>query len=621
MSLTHDHARRQALVRTAAHGCEQPWARVNGDASLVPWQSDGWRRAAAIRAALGGGRRKLMAQRNGCAYAGGSIYSQGVSMTHPSTWRSRAWALCGLLALSQPILALADETPIVRTAQGDIQGARIAGVVQYRGIPYAKAPVGALRWVAPQTPEPWAGVRDGAQFGPACPQAPEVIADNGPHSEDCLLLNVYVPPGSSAQPRPVFLWVHGSGTVLGSGSYYDAAKLALATDAVVVTFNYRLGALGWLWTSGMQSEKKGGNFALQDQQAAMQWVQRHIAAFQGDPQRVTLAGQSIGANSVSVHLASPTAAGLFQRALVASGVEPPGLASSSTAAQSGDGFATKLGCPASAEQMACLRQRSVDDILRVSPTYADIGRVGVPWHNFVDGSLITQDVFKAVSNRQFNQVPIMVGSVMDEGRGFIPFSFDLDGTPMTEAEYKTSVSGFVGASLQPLLTGFLYPSSKLGGPNLAASQVFTDVFACQSNELARRASAHVPVYMYEFADRQAPTFYVDPFMDQGAYHASDLLYWFQTPTGGAPISLAPAQLRLSQQMQRYVKRFVHTGDPGSSLGVGDTDVAWPRFNASRKPLLTLAPDATRVSDGGVFQKAHQCGTWSFFIALRLAGIA
>jgi para-nitrobenzyl esterase len=539
----------------------------------------------------------------------------------PRAWSARAWALCGALAWAHSGLAQASGEPIVHTAQGDIQGAQIAGVTQFRGIPYAKPPVGALRWVAPQAPESWAGVRDGSHFGPACPQAPEVIADNGPHSEDCLLLNVYVPPGAQDKPRPVILWVHGSGTVLGSGSYFDASKLAQATDAVVVTFNYRLGALGWLWTSGMQAERKGANFALQDQQAAMRWVQRHIAAFQGDAQRVTLAGQSIGANSVSVHLASPKAAGLFQRAFVASGVEPPGLATPARVAQTGDGFAVKLGCPAGAEQMACLRGRSVDDILRVSPTYADIARIGVPWQNFVDGELITQDVFKAVSKGQFNRVPIMVGSTTEEGRGFIPVSYELDGTAMTEAEYKQAISGFVGASLQPLMTGLLYPTSKYGAPNLAASQVLTDVFACQANELAQRAADQVPVFMYEFADRQAPAFYVDPFLDQGAFHASDLLYWFQTPTGGAPIALSPKQLRLSQQMQRYLKRFAHTGDPGSGLSSTDADVAWPRFNAGRKPVLTLLPDASAVSDGGVFQKAHQCGTWSFFIALRLMGLA
>lgn len=535
--------------------------------------------------------------------------------------RAQVMRWTALLALAASGTAFASDALTVRTAQGDVQGTTVSGVRQFRGIPYAKPPVGDLRWVSPQAPDPWQGVRDATRFGPSCPQVPEVIADNGPHSEDCLFVNVYVPPGAELASRPVFLWVHGSGTLLGSGSYFDASKLAQATDAVVVTFNHRLGALGWLWTSGMLAEHRGGNFALQDQQAAMRWVQRNIAAFHGDPKRVTLAGQSIGSNSVSVHLASPTASGLFHRALLASGVEPPGLASAAKAAQAGDGFATKLGCVAGPNQLACLHSRSVEEILRVSPTYGDIGRTGVPWQNFIDGKLITQDVFKAVSSQQFNRVPIMVGSTLDDGRGFIPVSWELDGTAMTEAEYKTAISGFVGASLQPLLTGLLYPSSKFGAPNLAASQVLTDVFACQSNELARRASEHVPVYMYEFADRQAPTFYTDPFMAQGAFHASDLIYWFQTPTGGAPIALTEPQLRLSQQMQRYVKRFVHTGDPGSVPSVGDADAAWPRVMGTKRPVLTLVPDGTRVTDGAAFQKAHLCATWSFFIALRLMGLA
>jgi para-nitrobenzyl esterase len=521
-------------------------------------------------------------------------------------------------------LARADVTSAagqIQTRQGTVQGIHVAGVDQYRGMPYAQAPVGSLRWAAPQAPQPWQGVRDGSQFGAACPQAPGPLSDNGPQSEDCLWINVYVPPAATRASKPVILWVHGSGTVLGSGSYYDASKLALATDAVVVTFNYRLGALGWLWTTGMQGEARGHNFALQDQQAAMQWVQRNIAAFGGDPGQVTLAGQSIGANSVSVHLASPTAAGLFQRAFLASGVEPPGLATSAAAAKTGDAFAQQLGCAAGSDQMSCLRAKSTDDILAISPTYGDIARTGVPWHNFIDGQVITQDVFNAISKGQFNKVPILAGSALDDGRGFIPYSYELDGTPMTEAEYKQAISGFVGASLQPLLTGLLYPTSKYGAPDLAASQVLTDVFACQANELVRRASPAVPAFLYEFADRTAPQYLTDPFMDQGAYHASDLLYWFQTPVGGAPLALNATQQQLSNQMQRYFRRFVHHGDPNVDDGVAVTDPRWPAFNSLSKPWMTWASGGAQVRDGGGFQRDHQCGTWGFFIALRLMGLA
>lgn len=506
----------------------------------------------------------------------------------------------------------------VQVTEGALQGALIDGVQQFRGIPYAQAPVGALRWVAPQSPRTWSGVRDASTFGAACPQRPEPFAAAGPQSEDCLFLNVYVPP--TTKPRPVIFWIPGGGTVLGAGAQYDASKLSLATDAVVVTINYRLGALGWLWTSGMAAEKRGHNFALQDQQAAMRWVQRNIAAFGGDPGRVTLVGESIGATSASVHLTSPSAAGLFQRVILASGVEAPGLPSAEQAAQRGDGVAASLGCPSGASQMACLRGLSVPDLLANAPGYADIGRQGVPWTNFVDGEVVAQDVLKAISRGEFNRVPIMVGSTLDEGRGFIPLSYDLDGTPMTEAEYKQAIRAFLGPSLQPVLTDWLYPVSKYGAPNLAASQVWTDLFACQSNELAQRAHSQVPVFMYEFADRQAPVFVEDPFIDQGAFHASDLLYWFQTPPGGAPLQLSPRQLQLSQQMQRYWKRFVHEGDPGSTAVAAVGDPAWPRYGTWRKPVLSLAPQATQVLDWGAFQRSHQCSAWSFFIALRLAGL-
>ena len=270
--------------------------------------------------------------------------------------------------------------------------------------------------------------------------------------------------------------------------------------------------------------------------------------------------------------------------------------------------------------MACLRSLGVSEMLASAPGYIDIGRQGVPWTNFVDGEVVAQDVLKAISRGEFNRVPIMVGTTLDEGRGFIPLSFDLDGSPMTEAEYKQAIRAFLGASLQPVLTDWLYPVSKYGAPNLAASQVWTDVFACQSNELAQRAHAQVPVYMYEFADRQAPVFVEDPFIDQGAFHASDLLYWFQTPPGGAPLKLSAEQLRLSQQMQRLWKRFVHVGDPGSTTAAAAGDPVWPRYSGWRKPVLSLAPQATQVLDWGAFQRSHQCGAWSLFIALRLAGL-
>lgn len=532
-----------------------------------------------------------------------------------------AWALGALCVggAQAQIAEPAPNGPVVRLAVGDLVGTTENGVDQFRGIPYAQAPVGALRWAAPQTARAWAGARDASQFGAACPQAPEPFGDNVRNSEDCLFLNVYVPPSITSAQRPVIVWIPGSGQVLGSARQYDASKLAQATQAVVVTMNYRLGALGWLWTSGMAAERKGHNFALQDQQEAMRWVRRHIGHFGGDPDRITMAGESVGSISASLHLVSPTAKGLFHRAILASGIAPPGLLSSAKAAELGDAFALKVGCPADANQLACLRAKSPEALIQASPTYADIGRDGLAWQNFVDGEMITGDVFPALSKGNFNKVPVMVGTTKDEGRGFIPLSFDLDGTPMTQDEYVQATKKFIGNFMQPLLSDLMYPSGKFGGPAQAYSQLVTDGwFACQSSEVAYRASGHVPTYAYEFADRTAPEFVRDPFMASGAFHASDLLYWFQTPVGGAPLSLNPAQKRLSDQMMRYWKRFAETGQPDQS---GSGDPSWPKFNKLSTPFLTLVPDAINTQDWGAFQRAHQCTAWSLLYAMRSLGLS
>lgn len=532
------------------------------------------------------------------------------------TWTRRLGAAFSLACCTMG-MAQAQSNPTVHLAVGDLSGFLQDGVAQFRGIPYAAPPVGALRWVAPQPAKAWSGLRDATHFGAACPQVPDPFGSPSlTTSEDCLSLNVYVPTGASMGPRPVIVWIPGGGQVMGAASQYDASRLAQAAQAVVVTMNYRLGALGWLWTSGMVAENKGHNFSIQDQQEAMRWVNRHIGAFNGDVSRITMAGQSVGSISASLHLVSPTAAGLFHRAILLSGISPPGLLTSAKAAEVGDAFAVKVGCPAGPEQMNCLRGKSPDALLKVSPGYTYIGRDGLPWQNFIDGEVITGEVFSALSKGHFNKVPVMVGSTKDEGQGFVPIAFDLDGSPMTQDEYAGAATTFIGSGA-PLLTGLLYPSSKIGSPAQAWSQVVTDGwFACQANEVARRAGAQVPVYAYEFADTHAPEFVRDPYMASGAFHAGDLLYWFQTPIAGAPLTLNPAQKRLSDQMMRYWKRFAESGQPNEA---GSADPVWPKYNGLSTPYLTLVPDAISTQQWGAFQRAHQCTAWSLLYTLRSLG--
>src|SRR6516225_6806409 len=214
--------------------------------------------------------------------------------------------------------------PVVRIGGGLVRGADNGGVSTFLGLPYAAPPTGNLRWRPPQPASSWSGVRDATQFGPSCPQAltRNPLLPPGPISEDCLYLNVYAPPvGSNDQGgRPVLVWIHGGGLVQDGARDYDGSKLA-AAGAVVVTINYRLGALGFLAHPALASRPGGaaGNYGLMDQQAALRWVQRNIARFGGDPDNVTIAGQSAGGLSVLAQMVSPGARGLFQRAIVQSG--------------------------------------------------------------------------------------------------------------------------------------------------------------------------------------------------------------------------------------------------------------------------------------------------------------
>src|SRR5947209_13557256 len=248
--------------------------------------------------------------------------------------------------------------PIVRIADGSVRGAAVPSGYEFLGLPYAASPTGDLRWRPPQPPAGWEGVRDATQFAPSCPQPASPFAPPAPFSEDCLYLNVYTPTLRRHADRPVLVWIHGGGFTEDASRNYDGSKLA-ADGTVVVTINYRLGALGFLAHPAFASRPGGsaGNYGLMDQQAALRWVRRNITRLGGDPHNVTIAGQSAGGVAVLAQLVSHSARGLFERAIVQSGAfaltQQP-LADAETA---GESFAATAGCP---DQTArCLRRLSV----------------------------------------------------------------------------------------------------------------------------------------------------------------------------------------------------------------------------------------------------------------------
>jgi para-nitrobenzyl esterase len=257
-------------------------------------------------------------------------------------------------AVASPTSSAAN--PIMRIDGGLVRGADAAGVRSFLGLPYAAPPTGNLRWRPPQPAAAWSGVRDATKFGPSCPQATmgNPFLPPGPISEDCLYLNVYTPAARPGANRPVLVWIHGGGLVQDGARNYDGTKLA-ADGTVVVTINYRLGALGFLAHPALASRPGGaaGNYGLMDQQAALRWVQRNIAQFGGDPRNVTIAGQSAGGLSVLAQMVSPGARGLFQRAIVQSGTFALNQQPLATAEAAGETFAKNAGCQD--QTAACLR--------------------------------------------------------------------------------------------------------------------------------------------------------------------------------------------------------------------------------------------------------------------------
>jgi para-nitrobenzyl esterase len=486
------------------------------------------------------------------------------------------------------------EDVVVRTDAGQVRGTAHsedgAGYRTFEGIPYAAPPVGDLRWSSPRPAQPWTGVRDATQ--PSGPCAQSAGGGSPSTTEDCLYLNVTTP--DTRRPKPVMVWLHGGGLSWGSGSVFDPHRLAVRGDVVVVTVNYRLGLFGFLGHEGLADS---GAYGLEDQQAALRWVQRNAAAFGGDPRRVTLFGESGGAWAVCGQLTAPGSRGLFHRAIIQSGTcassppangirygDEPMSSFRSLAAAHADGaaLAAAHGCDDAATAVACLRALTPDEL--------NTGYDSMVMSSVAYGTrILPEHPSAALAAGRFNRVPVITGTTRDEGRLATAYSEQ----PFTEDVYQRLLGEAYGD--QAARVGARYPSSAFGSPGLAWSAVLTDgVWACAQLSDARRATRWAPVYGFEFADRQAPTGYFDFPADlpPGAFHSSEVAYLLDVE-GFVP-DFTQAQLRLADRMIGYWSRFAATGDPG-----------WPRLRDSN--VQSLAPGAIQQVD---YAATHDCGFWA-----------
>jgi para-nitrobenzyl esterase len=466
----------------------------------------------------------------------------------------------------------------------------------FNGIPFAAPPVGELRWRPPQPAAPWAGVRDATTPGSSCPQGPG-LGGIPSKNEDCLYLNVTTPRSAARRGGrlPVLVFIHGGGFTTGSGSTYDARAMAARGGVVVVTVNYRLGVFGFLAHPALDGPRlTSGQFGLEDQRAALRWVRRNAAAFGGDPRNVTVSGESAGAMSVCAQLASPAAAGLFQRAVIQSGpcgftgIFPP----LRSAEQAGTALAAGLGCVDPHQAAACLRAVPVDTLLERG---ADDGLRWAPPAGGPELPLAPQQAFRT---GRFNRVPVVVGTNRDEERLFVGGEFDGAGHPVTAEQYPKLLAESYGAAAAAVLAH--YPLADYPTPSVALAAVRTDdQWACAALRDDHLLATRTPTYAYEFADRDAPPYLPVPGFPMGAFHAAELQYLYTLP-----LPLNPAQRALSDQMIGYWTRFAAVGRPGA---VGAPE--WPRFRPSSDQVLALAPGAGGTAPVSLARE-HQCAFWA-----------
>jgi para-nitrobenzyl esterase len=489
--------------------------------------------------------------------------------------------------------------PIVATADGRLRGQGAGTIDEFLGIPYAAPPVGSLRWRPPQPAAHWTGVRAATKFGPHCPQtgSPFGLASM---SENCLFLNVYAPAGSlRGGSLPVMVWIHGGDLTAGESNDYNPAGL-VRDGTVVVTINYRLGALGFLADPALKSPNgSSGDYGLMDQQAALGWVQQNIRQFGGNPRNVTIFGESAGGLSVLSQLVSPAARGLFAKAIIESGSYSPLQPSLATAEASGEAFAAKAGCAsqtAASQTAACLRRLPVQTILD------DQGAVGPD----IDGTVLTQSIGTALASGDFSHVPVIDGTNHDEWRLFIAIFEPLTG-PVTAANYQNMIASTASVSAaEAAVVAAHYPLRSFASPAEALGAVGTDaIFACPALTIDRDLSRFTPTFAYEFNDSRAPERFLPPVsgFSYGAAHASELQYLFHLNESGFPGALTPQQQRLSAAMQRYWTNFARSGSP-SAPGAPP----WPQFSGGGQRMISLVPPVPRVETG--FAAEHQCAFWA-----------
>jgi para-nitrobenzyl esterase len=493
---------------------------------------------------------------------------------------------------------------IARTRQGSVEGASHKKAWAYRGIPFARPPIDGLRFAAPEPPEPWTGVRSAKDFGPSAPQIGPVnrfirtmiAAAGSTQSQDCLYLNVFTPAPDRAR-RPVLVWLHGGAFILGSGStgLYDGWRLARRGDVVVVTLNYRLGALGYLsWRSLCgEAERPAENLGVLDQIAALEWVRDNIEEFGGDPENVTLFGESAGAMSVGVLLGTPRARGLFHKAILQSGA-----AHNAWYPRDADNVAQQFAKALGVERTTpdAMRGLSVREIMRAQAiTSARIGLTeGVlAWQPTVDGDLLPEHPLTAIDQGHAAHVPTLIGTNRDECKLFMMGNSRVQGLDEeTLAQRLAEMLANAGPGKERVTEAYARVKGRFGGePSERWAAFWSDnIFHYPAVRLADSLSDSQP-QTYSYIFNWSPPMTV---RYPGACHGIELPFVFgsiRSPVMRATLGALSSAQRLCDRVQDAWVAFARGGSPEH-----ESLPDWPAYSRSCRNTMGLGSECFLQED-------------------------
>jgi len=497
---------------------------------------------------------------------------------------------------------------LVQTTLGPVNGhLNGAGVREWKGIRYAKAPSGALRWEYPQSPAPSSSTYEANYDAPGCPQHCNLPPGNCPaygQSEDCLFLTVMAPTKPSVDPAgyPVFFWIHGGAYEQGLGNcaLYNGTYFAM-NDVVTVVINYRLGALGYMAASNMQ-----GNYGIMDQRLAMQWTKDNIAGFGGNPGKVTIGGQSAGGMSVGIHLVAPKSKGLFQQSIIES--YPYGIPfhDRTTASANANSMMEYLGC--AKNDVACMRAKTVDEVLDAQDNSVKLNARNLfinflPFAPLIDpnGEVPEQPLF-AMAKGNLMQTPTLTGTVKDEGQLFV---WELFTKPLNRVSYYATIDGLFGShagAIKDLYPFNLVNPKEEDGRNVL-NMLGTDLlFLCPLRNVTRGyhaalGNSAIPTYGYHFEHKMSfdcwganYTFCLD-----SVCHGSELPFVFNVFSDGV-ITYNPtsAEKDLSTDMYKAWSNFIQNGNPNTGLAV---PVAYPLYETVSDTLVVLNEPGMKTVSG------------------------